>query len=414
MKIGTLPVLTAIFAIGQLDRHVLSISLNQLGLEFDLSDLQLGLLSGLVFALVFVLFGFPVAILAAHGNRRNIVAASAFFWSAMTIVMGAAQNFTHLVVARLGVGIGEAGAVAPAHSMISDLYPPERRTSAMATFSVGANIGVLLAFLIGGIVGQAFGWRWAFVIAGIPGLFLAAILRFATDEPKHVVGLQEPVTKGSLFMATLRTMLSDKGLVHACCAVSVTGIVTFGALAWNPTFLIRVHGFSQAEAGIILAIGIGLFGGAGTWASGRLADRLGRRDARWRFGIVIVCILVGKICVFGILLFDNATASIASFFGAAGLAGVFWGPTFAHLHMRMPGAMRPMATAIFLFAFNLGGLGFGPTLIGFLSDRGEIHFGADALRYAIVVIQCFGFWGAWHYWRVIRTMTADQPQTIRA
>ena len=179
----TLAVLMSIFAINHLDRHILSITLNQIGAEFSLSDTQLGLLSGLLFAVVYVLFGFPVAKLATKGNRRNIIATATAIWSVLTIAMAGAQNFFQLALARLGVGIGEAGAVAPAHSMISDLYPEDKRTSAMATFVTGANIGVLLAFLIGGIGGQALGWRWAFVIAGIPGLFLALILRFTVAEP---------------------------------------------------------------------------------------------------------------------------------------------------------------------------------------------------------------------------------------
>lgn len=408
MKLPSLPVLTAIFAIGHLDRHVLSISLDKIGLEFDLTDLQLGLLSGLIFAVVFVLFGFPVARLAARGNRRNIVAVSAFVWSAMTLVMGAAQNFTHLILARLGVGIGEAGAVAPAHSMISDLYPPGQRTSAMATFSVGANIGVLLAFLIGGIIGQILGWRWAFFIAGVPGILLAFVLRYGTEEPARV----EPgsgTDDGSLLLATLKAIRSDPGLVHAMCGVGLTGIVTFGALAWNPAFLIRVHGLSQAQAGIVLAIGIGLFGGMGTWLSGRLADRLGATDARWRIWLVVIAIVIGKLFAFGFLLFENKFAAIGAFLGAATLAGVFWGPTFAYLHAKVPTEMRPMATAMFLFSFNLVGLGIGPTLIGFMSDMVFADEGAASLRYALVTIQFISFWGAWHYWKVARTMGAQQP-----
>lgn len=408
MKLPSLPVLTAIFAIGHLDRHVLSISLDKIGLEFDLSDLQLGLLSGLIFAIVFVLFGFPVARLAARGNRRNIVAVSAFVWSAMTLVMGTAQNFTHLILARLGVGIGEAGAVAPAHSMISDLYPPGKRTSAMATFSIGANIGVLLAFLIGGIIGQLLGWRWAFFIAGVPGILLAFVLRYGTDEPKRVEA-SSGSDDGSLFLATLKAIRSDRGLVHAICGVGLTGIVTFGALTWNPSFLIRVHGLSQAQAGIVLAVAIGLFGSMGTWLSGRLADRLGATDARWRIWLVVIAIVIGKVFSFGFLLIDHRFAAIGFLLGSATLAGVFWGPTFAYLHAKVPTEMRPMATAMFLFAFNLVGLGIGPTLIGFLSDQVFAGQGTASLRYALATIQFISFWGAWHYWKVSRTMTAGQP-----
>ena len=150
-----LVLLMSIFAVAHLDRHILSISLDAIGREFALTNTQLGMLSGVVFAVMFVLAGFPIAILAARGNRRNIVAASAAVWSRLTITMAGAQSYMQLVIARLGGGLGEAGAVAPAHAMISDQFPPEQRTSALATFATGANIGVLLAFLIGGVVGQA-------------------------------------------------------------------------------------------------------------------------------------------------------------------------------------------------------------------------------------------------------------------
>ncbi len=399
-----LVMLAAIFAIAQLDRHILGISLDAIGREFILSDTQLGLLSGLIFALVFVMAGFPIAALASKGNRRNIVAASAGFWSLMTLATGAAQNFTHLIVARLGVGVGEAGAVSPAHSMISDLYPVERRTSAMATFVVGANIGILLAFLIGGIAGKMFGWRWAFIIASIPGMLLALLLRFTVAEPQRDTTGQKASSHNSLFLATLHTIWHDKGLFHAMWGLALTGIVTFGALAWNPAFIIRVHGLNQAQTGIFLALTIGIIGGLGTWLSGRLADRLGLRDARWRIGLVILAIILAKPFAMGFLLIESRVAALACFVLVAFVAGVFWGPTFAFLHSRVDVHMRPMATAVFIFFFNLVGVGIGPTIVGIASDMVFSGFGSRSLAYALLVMQLMGFWGAWHYWQVTRQM----------
>ena len=395
-------VLTAVFAVNHLDRHVLSITLNAIGQEFTLSDTQLGLLSGLLFAVVYVLFGFPVAKLAARGNRRNIIAVSATIWSTLTIATGAVQNFAQLAVARLGVGVGEAGCVSPAHSMISDLYPPERRTAAMATFAAGANIGILLAFLVGGVVGQALGWRWAFVMAGVPGLLLALVLRFAIEEPEREATPVPDEDGKSLLRATLRTIWHDRGLFHALCGVSITGIVIFGALAWNPTFMIRAHGLSPSQTGVFLALTIGVIGGIGTWASGRLADRLGAHDPGWRMGVVIGAILVAKPFIFGFLLIDSTKAALVCFVGSAFVAGVFWGPTFAYLHSRVDVQLRPMATAVFLFAFNLVGVGIGPTLVGIASDTVFAGFGARSLAYALFVMQAAGIWGAWHYWQVAK------------
>ncbi len=400
----TLAVLTAVFAVNQLDRNILAITLDQIGAEFALSDTQLGLLSGALFAVVYVLAGFPIARLAARGSRRNIIGASVAIWSALTIAMAGARSFTELALARLGVGIGEAGAVAPAHSMISDLFALERRTSAMATFAAGANIGVLLAFLVGGIAGEALGWRWAFVIAGVPGLALAVLLRFTVAEPAR--SNEAPALRGSLFLATLRTIWNDVGLFHAMWGLAITGVVTFGALAWNAAFIIRALGLSQAQTGIYLALTIGVLGAAGTWASGAVADRLGAPNPRWRLGVVVVTILVAKPFALAFLLLPSAVPALACLAVSASLAAVFWGPTYAFLHSRVEPHMRPMATAIYLFVFNIAGVGIGPTFIGFASDTIFAGEGVRSLGYAIATVQIAGAWGAWHYWRAMRTIPA--------
>ena len=397
-------ILAAIFAVAHLDRHILSISLNAIGKEFTLSDTQLGLLSGLVFAIVFVLAGFPIARVAAGGSKRNIVAASVAFWSALTIFTASAQNFLHLLIARLGVGMGEAGAVSPAHSMISDLYPPERRTSALATFTTGANIGVLLAFLIGGIAGQTLGWRWAFLIAGIPGLILAILLRFTVAEPQHTLGNLVKQEYNSLFATTFRTIWNDQGLFHAMMGIALTGIVTFGGLAWTPAFIIRAHDLSQAQAGIFLALSIGIIGGFGTWFSGRIADQLGAKNPKWRIGIVIVAILAAKPLVWAFLLLDDTRLALTLYAIATATGAVFWGPTFAFLHSRVSNDMRPMATAIFLFAFNLIGVGIGPTIVGFASSNIFDGFGNHSLGVSMAIMQLAGLWGIWHYWQAMKTI----------
>ena len=405
----TLVILTLVFAIHQMDRNLPSILLDQIGGEFGLSDTQLGLLSGAVFIAIYVVFGFPVAKLAAKGNKRNIIVVSAAVWSSLTIAMAGAQNFTHLALARLGVGIGEAGAVVPAHSMISALYPPEQRTSAMSTFVVGANAGVLLAFLIGGIAGQYLGWRWAFVIAGIPGLALALLMWLTVEEPARDVTAGDDDVSGSLFAATLKTIWNDRGLRHAMFGLSITGVVTFGALAWNAVFILRAHELSQAQTGIFLALTIGILGGLGTWASGVIADRLGARNPRWRLGVVICAILVAKPLVVGFLMLDDTRLALICLALAVIFAAVYWGPTFAFLHGRVPVQMRPMATAIYMFAFNMIGVGLGPLLVGLASDMLYAGFGTRSIGYGLVTMQLAGIWGAWHYWRASRTI-APEPE----
>lgn len=401
----TLLVLTAVLAVNQLDRNILAITLNAISLEFSLTDTQLGLLSGIFFAAIYVLFGFPVAKLAARGNRRNIIAGSVAIWSTLTVAVAGAQNFTQLAFARLGVGIGEAGGIVPAHSMLSDLYPPHKRASAMATFVTGAHIGILLAFLIGGLVGQAFGWRWAFVAAGLPGLLLALILLTTVREPERDIRQdQAPAAKGSLLVQTIMIIWRDKGLFHALLGVGITGIVTFSALTWNATFLIRAHGLTQAQAGIYFALSIGLIGGFGTWSSGMLADRLGAKQPKWRLGVVIVAILAAKPFTISFLLADSTVVAMCLLAIAVLFAGAFWGPTFAFLHGRISNELRPMATAIFMFVYNIIGVGIGPTLVGIGSDVLPQSAPGHSLGLALLAIQITGIWGAFHYWQAMRTI----------
>lgn len=244
----TLVLLAAVFAVGQMDRQIMSISLNAIGREFSLTDTQLGALSGVMFAIVFAIFGIPIARLAAWRSRKTIISVSVFIWSGLTAATAGAQSFLHLALARVGVGIGEAGGVAPAHSLISDLYPEERRTSAMATFVAGGNLGILLAFLIGGVIGQLYGWRWAFVVAGAPGLILAGLLHAYATEPRPA-SARAPDKHRRILRETFASIWADRSLFHALMGVSVVGIVTFGALSWNAVFIIRVHGLNVAQAG---------------------------------------------------------------------------------------------------------------------------------------------------------------------
>lgn len=403
----TLGLLTAVFAVSHLDRQIVSISLNAIGQEFTLNDTQLGLLSGLLFAVFFVVFSLPAAHYAAYRNRRPLISIAVALWSGLTMAAAGAQSFIHLAFTRIGVAIGEAGAVAPAHAMICDLYPEKRRISALATFVSGANIGLLLAFAIGGLIGQFWGWRWAFLVAGIPGLFLAlALWRFA-DEPNRPAP-DNPLGGGALLRQTLGRIWRDRSLLHALLGLSLTGIITHGALAWNPAFIIRVHELNVAQTGLLMAMFIGVGGAIGTIIGGRLADRLGARDARWRMGIVMLSILIAKPFALVFLLSENTTLALAAFAFSASLGGIFWAPTFAHAYQRLPSPMRPMATAIFLFAFNIIGLGIGPTIAGLLSDMMAASAGPRSLGYALAIVQVAGLWALWHYWQVMKSDVRDQ------
>lgn len=396
----TLLILWGVFAIAQLDRQILSLSLDTISIEFGLSDFQLGLLSGFAFAVVFVVVGFPVAALCARYNRRNIVSVSVFVWSGFTILMAAAQNFAQLFMARVGVGAGEAGAVAPAHSIISDLYPEGRHTSTLSTFATGANAGILLAAIIGGVLGQLLGWRWAVVIAGVPGLFISVLLyRFGTEpvrgKSKYNLNL------ASIFTIVWRAILQDPGLRYAFVAFSMMGVLTFGMIAWVPTLIIRQYGLTLVQVGGVSALSAGIIGGLGTYLCGRMIDRAGRKRAHYRLYALIGIILINSVFGTGFLLSQEIVLGLSFLVVSTFTGFAFWGATFAYVYKRLESHLRPMATAFFLLSFNLFGMGFGPTIVGFSSDF-VFTDSPLSIAYSLLMLKVFGLIAMWFYFKMAR------------
>lgn len=390
-----LALLTLTFALSHLDRQILNITLNAIGLEFGLNDVQLGALSGLAFAVIYVMLGFPVAKLALPGRRKAIVAGALGFWSFMTVLTGFAGSYLHLLLARIGVGVGEAGAAPPSHAMISAAYEPERRASALAVFSAGANIGIFLSFLVGGIVATAYGWRAAFFVAGAPGLLLAVVLMLKVREP---VPKTPAPARTFTYRDVAARMFQSASTRHALYGAVLTAVVGYGAVAWVSTFLIRSHDLTTAQAGIFLAFTVGLLGGGGTWLGGVLADRLGARRADYRLKFVACTILCAKPFSIAFYLLGDPVIALTLFVVPALVGAMFTGPTFAHIYGELDEAMRPMATAVIMFLFNLIGLGLGPLIVGGLSDFMAPGEGSDSLRYALAIIQAVGLWGAVHFW----------------
>lgn len=244
-------VLVLLSAFNQLDRHLMAILLPLIAPEFALSDVEIGLLSGLAFALLFGVFTIPGSIWAVRFNRRNIVAVSAAFWGAMTVLTGFAQSFWHLLVTRIGLGIGEASSIPASHAMISDMYRPNERATALAVWSSGFNIGLLVAFLIGGVVGQVYGWRTAFLGAGAATIGTALLLLITTRDPTSEAGLPKDESVPVLRNAALSIWTAPASR-HVMFGATLIAVMGNGAIAWVPTFLVRSHGMSVSEVGLYL------------------------------------------------------------------------------------------------------------------------------------------------------------------
>lgn len=403
-----LVVLVLVYTSSHVDRQIMGILLQPIKEDLGASDTQMGFLVGLTFALFYATLGMPIAMLADRSNRRNIITAAVTVWSGMTVLCGYAQNFLQLTLARIGVGVGEAGSTPPSHSMISDMFPLRQRGTAMGIYALGVNVGLLIAYLAGGWMSEHWGWRMTFVAVGVPGLLLALLVRFTVAEPvrgRSDEGLR--VRPAPPFREVAGYMWRTPTTRHVVFGSALAGFVGYGMVLWLPAFLVRSHGLSQTETGLTLALMAGVVGGAGTFMAGRLADLLARRDRRWFAWVVAI----GKAGLVPFLVWFFLTADfrsalliylIPSFFG-----GFYLAPTFAMIQSLVRPEMRALASAICLFLLNIIGLGIGPQAVGILSDLLYDSFGRESLRYALMAFSLVNIWCGLHYYLAARTLPRD-------
>ncbi|MGB7404416.1 MAG: MFS transporter, partial [Pacificimonas sp.] len=370
-----------------------------------LNDAQLGYLSGLAFALFYATLGIPIASLADRKNRRNIIAIALATWSGMTALCGLAQNFTQLLLARIGVGVGEAGSSPPSHSMIADLYPAKERASALAIYSLGVTIGGFAGTFFGGNITYYFDWRTAFLAVGIPGILLAIIVRLFAVEPPR--GMSDVVQAASSARTTIRSgfaaMARNRAAVHLVMGVTITSLIGYGLTLFSPSFLIRNFGITTFEVANFYAPVVLVAGVVGTIGGGKLADRLAERYGLHAQSWMIFAL---KTAAFPFLLlfylFDDIYWSVGSYAIALLFQSCYLGPTFALIQGLAPLNMRAVWAAITLFVINLIGLGIGPTLVGVLSVDYQSRFGlddAESLKWALLTIAALTPWAIFHYWR---------------
>jgi MFS family permease len=398
----TLFLLTLTYFFSYMDRQILAILLEAIKADLRLSDTQLGLLSGFAFALFYATLGIPVARLADKGNRRNIIAVSLALWSAMTALCGLAQNFVQLLAARIGVGIGEAGSSPPSHSIIADLYPPEKRASAMAIFSLGVVLGGGLGTLIGGYLSDLYGWRIAIIAIGLPGILLAVIIRLLVVEPRR--GLSDPALVVSLERPSVKdgfsTLWREPAARHLVLAVTLTSLIGYALTAWSPAFFARSFGLTATQTALILGPLVAVIGTISGVAGGRYADRLGRtvglHAQSWMVGGLKVLAFP---FVLGIYLSGDLRLAVLCLAFAYLFQSSYLGPTFALIQGLAPIKLRSMWAAVTLLVINLIGLGIGPTAIGMLSDLYRPTMGEESLRYALLTGAAATPWAIWHYWR---------------
>ena len=383
--------LTITYCLNFVDRQLMTILLEPIKNEFGVSDTAMGFLTGFAFAMFYATLGVPVARLADNWSRRNVLAWSLAIWSGLTALCGAATSFSQMALLRIGVGVGEAGGTPPSHSLIADYFPPEKRSSAMSIHATGTQFGILIGMLGGALIADTFGWRTAFVVFGLPGVLLSLLIVKTVKEPiKKVVS-----TSTDSLLDTVKSIWAIPSFGLMAVATALTALSGYGLGAWGPSFLIRVHGLTLVEAGLLLGIA-GTFSGLfGAIIGGFLCDRLSKKDTRWQLWLPSIGALVSVPLQGAFLLWPEQSywligdlhvpiAIVFMLFG--GMFASFWiGPTYAAVQNLAPTNKRTQASAMLLLMLNLIGMGLGPLFVGILSDVLIPQFDDYSLRYALVV-----------------------------
>ena len=404
----------AVYIFNFLDRQIVSILAEPIKNDLGLSDTQLGLMTGLAFALFYVTLGIPIARHADRptANRVGLISLSLVLWSGMTVACGFAQNFTQLLLARVGVGVGEAGCTPAAHSLISDAVPVERRASAIAFYGLGIPIGGLLGMIIGGFLADTVGWRRAFMFVGAPGLVLAAFVWLGLRDPRAgglAIALRAaavPVARISMRDA-FGELLRSRAFLYLAIAGGFVAFLGYGKSVWAIIFFMRTHGLSPTEVGLWLGLVAGLSGLLGTLLGGWLADRYGQVTRRHMLTGPAIGMAVAAPILFSAYSASDWRMALVLLAVPTVLNSLYYGPTYALVQQLVAPQARAMATAVMLFAQNLIGLGLGPLFFGMLSDVFKPMAGAESVRWVLYGAAWLGLVPALFFWLASRRLDRE-------
>jgi len=416
--------LLGIYIVNFLDRQVINILAEPIKNELGLADWQLGLMSGLAFAVFYTFLGIPIARLAERKNRAFIIGSAVFAWSGFTALCATAGNFWQLIIYRIGVGVGEAGCTPPAHSLIADYMPKEKRASALAFYSMGTPIGGLLGLVMGGIVADAYGWRAAFLVAGVPGLLFAALAFFTLKEPRRVMAEHAAgVARASAtFGQTMAYLTKRKTFWFIAFAAAIKAFIGYGHAPFTASFLLRNHtaeikaladSFGLGPVGFLgLALGLisGTAGAIGSYTGGWIADKFGKTDLRAYMVAPAIASLITIPVYITAVSIDSAATALFILAINAFLGTLWYGPVYGTGQSVVPPHMRATAAAILLFIINLIGLGLGPLAVGLLSDyfnKGMGMGAAQGVRWALITSTLFGLVAFACFWRARKTIREE-------
>lgn len=432
----TLFLLTILYGFGFIDRVVIALVAQDIKVELGISDFQIGLLGGSAFAIVNTLAAFPLAQLAERCRRSFVVAGSLAVGSAFTALCGLAASFWHLLVLRMGMAIGSSGTEAPAHSMVSDMYGPSRRASALALFMLGVPFASILGSYLGGYMGEQHGWRATFLTFGISGLAVALISMYLMHEPAR--DQHDPQATAGSLPAIARHLWSHAHFRHLVIGTSIGSLATFGVNTFLPAFLTRNYGLGTSDAALLFGLIVGIASAVGTLMGGFGSEWLARRDARWLIGAPAAGLLVGAPLLMLGVTRSNLALAVTLIFFASCFFYTWMGPAIAVTHRLLGSRSRAVGSAVFLLFMHLVGQGFGPPVIGLVSDQiaarasGDPELAAQCaqatsevaisacdsasaigIRYAIVAFALLYLWTAAHLIRATRAAGMHHEPRVR-
>ncbi|MBC2651308.1 MFS transporter [Novosphingobium flavum] len=407
-----LVVLALVYAMNIADRYVITTVMESIRIDLKLSDSGVALLTGVALALFYVTIGIPVSALADRFSRRNIIAGALSLWSLLTVLTGLSATFTQMLLARIGVGIGESGGTPPSTSMLADTFRPAQRPAALTVYALGSCLGAWIGADLAGQVADLYGWRKAFIALGIPGIVLAVLILLTVREPRRGAMDQgaRAVPPPLPLAQSLGFLIRQPATMHLMMGGAVTALWGWGLMWWTPTYLQRAYHLTAGEAGEILGPMHLIAGSLATVLTAVLMASKAMADPRRV--LVLMAVVVALITVPSFFIYWTADLGVAKLCLWLFVPAMYFyiGPSFGLLQNIVPAQMRATACALTLLMANIANLVIAPQFVGLVSDHVATGGVADAasLRFALLLLAPTGLWAAYHYWAATRNILAEQ------
>lgn len=404
-----LAVITLTVTMNFFDRGLVVLLLQTIKVDLHLSDTQLGLLTGISYALFYATLGIPVARWSDRGNRAAITAMSIGFWGITMMLCVFVRSFGQLLLVRIAASIGEAGCMPPTYSLLGDYFPaPKERTRAMSLYWLASPIAQLLSFLIGAWVNDRYGWRMAFLVMGAPAVLVAMLIMSTVTEPRVARASGRAASRPPLrYTEAMRFLWNSKAARHLCIAIVIAFTLSIGLYPWYAAFMVRSHGMAVGELGIWLGVILGIGGTVGTLLGGYVTGARAATDERKQLKLTAALTALLMPCFLMFLLLPQTYQALTALVPLVVAFNFFVGPAFALLQRLVMDEVRATTLAVILLLANLIGMGVGAQLVGVLSDLLMPSLGKESLRYAMLVMSTLAVWAAYHFWQAGRTVKED-------